>query len=584
MTKKYMGIALFIVFITISASVFSSSNASRGVDCLFLLAVLDKTISYAIVRDPLGEIYARSLLETGGIPFELREYHMYSYEAILRYYELISNNEYNSAIIISKVREIQLNTRYISDYARRLESCSINREAAITLRVSIDLNTKKLEEDLQRITLFYSGSGHEIILLDEYYTPRDEIKLIIPNYLLIDKVEIYSWPSHIKIGEYSPLEYNETHVLFKIHIPSARLLDELGIGSYHRDPLPIALYAKLVNGTYMLIGITRVQYRLPSIVLETPFITKRGDLLEISIISSDFYNATIFLNGQEINRLQITPGSIGVHIDYTLYNYKIGSNDLTICVEPTMETTRYCISRSFIIEPKYPRIRVSAVSEYISWNGFLTLVVNSEDYVNAYVFVESPWGSRYLELPSRGSVNVNLYTGIFPVQVVNYKIKITPINTTYDELVIDNRVLVLNIPIILTLVVLSSLLLPLVSTHERSFMFLIMSSRKMMRQVFEKVEREVINPILKPYKMGLGSQIALLYYGLLKKLRIKQPEISETLREHYIHISKTISNALSLILWRLLLITEQDLYSSKKPSIKEAETLYHGALDAAGEE
>jgi hypothetical protein len=108
-------------------------------------------------------------------------------------------------------------------------------------------------------------------------------------------------------------------------------------------------------------------------------------------------------------------------------------------------------------------------------------------------------------------------------------------------------------------------------------------------RVISRVKREVsglLESVLKPYVLGLGSRVAELYYTLLRKLGIRLPHQYETLREHYAEAISSITrkNTIRELLWRILVLTERDLYSQRKPRIEDVEKLYKGVLSESSEE
>ncbi|MEM4535350.1 MAG: hypothetical protein QW764_04850, partial [Desulfurococcaceae archaeon] len=191
---------------------------------------------------------------------------------------------------------------------------------------------------------------------------------------------------------------------------------------------------------------------------------------------------------------------------------------------------------------------------------------------------------RTFTVPSGGVLSIPVYSGILPVQVLDLRIKVEPLSEQYDAFSLSLSVYVVNIPVLLVLTLISIILIPMVSEHEKSFVVTFTSYWKKAQAIPRKLENLAREALLKPYEMGLGSRIAMLYYNLLKKLKLGLPKESETLREHYKQISHQIPEGLGKLLWRFLLMVERDLYSSKKPLYEEAEKAYQGVLSASSEE
>ena len=561
----------------------SSSNS----DCLYFLALLNIVLDHAIKGDSTGELMARYLVNAS-TPADLRDLHVRTYKTIIDYYRAlhgVSEGLQNTALILRNVQE-RLDS--IEVYASRLGTCSHDPEAAKTLRVYVSMKLNTLREQVYQLIIksIYETQNeglYTIKPLKDSYSPGEVVEVIASKNIQLSAVETYEWPNLVKISEFKPSEVNETHYLFKVELPPASLIESLGLRLRDVRQCLLALYLRLTNGSYMLAGFTRIQYRLPGVQLGSPSVIEYGSPLRVTIISDESYNASLYFNDFKVATLLLKPGSTTLTIDYYLTNYTIGLNKVKLCVNATTETFSRCLDRPVYIEPLYPHVRVIAENVSIAWLGYVALLINNVDQKDLHVKVFN-YGEKSVYVPSGGTQEILVYGGFLPVQLVNLVVEIEPLNESYRTLNLNLSIYVVNMPVIIALIFITIFITTLVSGHERSFIPVVVGVWRRVQHVPRRAEALARNFILKPYELGLNSRVALLYYSLLKKLKLRLPTPNETLREHYVSISHSTHERLRRILWRFLLLVERDLYSSKKPTYQEAETTYRGALSAAGEE
>ncbi|MEM4869106.1 MAG: hypothetical protein QW081_01735 [Desulfurococcaceae archaeon] len=567
-----MLIALFSHDVMLHSSQFNT-------DCLYHLALLDRVLDYALTGDTIGEVMVKHLVNTSVTP-GLRELHVEAYRVLLDYYRFVNELE-SETPNLSLLYSIMSRLNTIVNYASRVKACSHDSSAASALAVRIELKIKNLEERLQRIYL-QRAELEELFTIEPYkdkYNPGDVIKLVVPRNMPIVSTEVFVWPNMVRIAEYEPYVRNETHYEISVEIPGARLLSDYGVRSRE---VWLALYFRFQNNSYMLASLLRAEYGLPRVQLDAPITTRYRDNITVTMLSDGVFDATLYMNDVEVLNTTLQPGNNTVSVNCPPH-CRIGHNVIKLCVDATDKTIQYCLARPIYVEPVYPRVKVLSDDISIAWLGYVRILIVNEDQVDVYVTMID-YTRRTFTVQGGGFLSIPVYSGILPVQVLDLRIKVEPLSEKYDAFSLSLSVYVVNIPVLLVLTLISIILIPLVSEHEKSFVVTFVSYWRKAQAIPRKLENLARDALLKPYEMGLGSRIAMLYYNLLKKLKLGLPRESETLREHYRQISHQIPEGLGKLLWRFLQLVERDLYSSKKPLYEEAEEAYYGVLSASSEE
>lgn len=561
----------------------SSSNNS---DCLYLLALLNIVLDHVVKGDFTGELMAQHLVNAT-VPMELRDLHVETYGAILNYYRVLREVNEGLRDVTPLLRSIQAGFLSIERYASRTRACSHNIEAANALQVYVNMKLSTLKKyTYQLIELQYGAQIREhysISPLKDLYSPGEVIELTASKNIQLDTVELYTWPSLVRICWFKPSKFNETHYVFRLEIPSASLIESLGLKLRDVQQDLLALYLRFINNSYVLAEFIRVQYEPPRVQLDSPGVIIKGSPLNVTIISNKFYNASLYFNDFEVATMLLKPGLTNLTVDYSSLNYTIGLNRVKLCVNATTETFSQCFDRPVYIELLYPRVRVIAESISIAWLGYTKLLVSNEDQEGLYVTVTN-YGKRTIYVSSGEVREMPIYGGPLPIQSVNIKVNVEPLDKSYSTLDLDLSIYVVNMPVVIALIFISVFITVLISGYEQSFILTIASVWRRVQQAPHRAEEFLKSAILKPYELGLNSRIALLYYGLLKKLKLRLPLFNETLREHYIDTLHYLPEKLRGILWKFLMLVEKDLYSSKKPAYQEAETMYRGVSRVASEE
>ncbi|MEM1793829.1 MAG: hypothetical protein QXV30_02450 [Desulfurococcaceae archaeon] len=585
MRKRYL-LTILLALMVYQIHIPILEGSSNSSDCLYLLALLDIVLDHAIKGDSTGELMAQHLVNAT-VSMELRDLHVKTYRAIIDYYRVLHEINEGLRDVTPLLRSIQAGFDSIERYVGRIRACSHDLEAANALQAYVNVKLSTLKEYTYKlIELLYGAQIREhysISPLKDLYSPGEVIELVASKKIQLDAVELYAWPSLVKISSFKPSKFNETHYVFKVELPPASLIESPGLTLRDVQQGLLALYLRFINNSYVLAEFVRVQYELPRVQLNSPSIVMQGDSLNVAITSDRFYNASLYFNDFEVAAMLLKPGLTNLTVNYFSLNYTTGLNRVKLCVNATIETFSQCLDRLVYIEPLYPRVRVIAENMSIAWLGYTTLLISNEDLEDLYVTVAN-YGERTIYVPSGGIEGIPIYSGLLPIQIIDLKVKVEPLDKSYSTLDLDLSIYVINMPIVIALIFISTLITALISGYERGFMLTIASVWRRVRQAPRGAEAFLKSTVLKPYELGLNSRIAMLYYSFLKKLKLRLPLVNETLREHYASTLHYIPEKLRGVLWKFLILVEKDLYSSKKPAYQEAEAIYRGASSIVAEE
>jgi len=581
---------LFSVLVIIANTTTGSTSTKDRVDCLYLLVLLDKVLDYAVRGDPVGELMSKYIVNAG-VFGDLHDLHVSAYTAILDYYRVLHVTSETPFNLTSGAYRILEGLNDIGGYASRLSACSHDAEAAKALSVSVNAKLRGLRDLVYAlIKVSYRArftDAYQVRPLKDTYLPGEVVEIAIPREIRVETMEAYAWPSFLRIRDSLPRECNEVYCAYELSMPTAMELEHLGLRRYLIEQvLTVGIFAKLLNGSYLGVYLVTVKYDLPRVQVDMPSTVKRGDILEVKVLSEDFYNASLRLNGFEALNITFKPGTTVLALDPVHYNYTLGLNTLEICVNASIRTLSHCYSRVFTVEPVHPRVGISLGDFALTWSGFLTLTISNMDVVDVHAVVDTGVFKQTITVPGGCIGQVNIFTGILPVQGLNVNIGITATRGPYDELKVSRSIYVVNVAATIILTLVSVLLSSFMSSREKSFIVALITAWKRYMPVSVRHAELEVSRLLKPYKLGLGSHVALLYYELVRRLGIRMPQVHETLREHFMEISRSPSLTLTLkkLMWKMLLIAERDLYYSKRPPLEEARRLYEDVLNAARKE
>lgn len=568
-------------------AVSHASGADRA-DCLYLLALLDLALNFAVESGPSGEGFLAPLVNIS-VPGEFKGLHVEAYSAILNYYALLKETNLSLANTISRAYRVLSILSSVRDYTNKLVKCSHNLDSARTLSALINLKLNSLEEKLyELIEASYQASATGMYyteLREGAYDPGELVRVYTRRDSSIVAVEIYTLPDFVKLIEVSSSSCNDTYCLFEVATPVASYIEQRDLTkTLNNGVLTMALALRLTNGSYVLARSIKVRYETPTIQLNLPSSVKRGEQLKVLILSDGFYYSELYISGALIERAPLRPGKNEITIDPSQYRYKPGLNAVKVCVSATTKTLSHCASGAFSVEPILPPVNTILVSPAIAWYGHFTLVITNEGHTGVQVVVSSSFTHKELRLEGGQVAQFNIFGGFLPFQGQNLRVVVTDTSGEYDTLLLEREIFVVNVPCILATILIATTLSTVASKYERALLLQLARVWERERLRLSGVEIRA-RYALRSYPRGLGSHVASLYYDLLERLKVRPPLPHETLREHFKNSFWLLVRGQKLkeLLWRMLLAAEMDMYSSRGADQTEVSEVYRGVLEVAGE-
>ena len=579
-------VLLVLVFLPIEVSSMSENSPQPISDCTYLIVILEKTINYTTTLDYTGELVARIMLNTPVDP-SLQVLHRQVYKLLIDYYLAVNSTSPS----LNLLREIYRGIDTVVEYTRRLQACS-QSPGAIAVRTRIELKLRDLKLRLEDLIALYSTSPQQVLVYipEKIYEPGEEICVRVVLLNETCSVNTASLIYRDVLVETSSFNCNGVECVAFLRVPlasSVQNIIEKGIVKY-----TISIGGVCSSVEFRIYRFVDSRYEYPQLFIEAPTTTIRGSVVSITVYttSSELSGVLLVENTAGTNPLMnitvtTTPREYRLLADKPLFT--TGINTLRLCVNASDKTLPYCLEKPIIVEPKYPSISVKTTTTSITWTGSIPIYLTSasEAEYNVQVYLNG----RVIAEPrilGRDISTIVVSSGFYPFSIVNLTVIIRDPSGVFDDYSYSTLIASVNISTLLVILVGGSALTVLLREYERLF---ILSLRTSSVRVASRVKREisgVLKSILEPYVLGLGSRIAELYYTLLRKLRIRLPHHHETLREHYAEavVSTTRRGLIRELLWRILELSERDLYSKKKPRIEDAEKLYKGVLSASREE
>jgi len=573
-------LTLYLTTLSLAYAPLAKASLNEEADCLFLLAVLERVLEYAASGNYDGMLLASYMLNAS-VPRDVRAIHERVYGLVLDYYTAIApeNN-----VSISKLRKLLSELGEVQAYIDKLSKCSHDSEGAKALRVRASYMLNALTSSVNRLVedFAYRACGefsYELSPLMSTYSPGDRILISVKSGVSGVRVELYTWPQLQPLAQ-SPL-CPDPNCLLEMEIPGARSLIERGIAV--NLVTHFALIAR-VGGSTCFLGLLRVSYLMPSLVVDVPTVVRKGGNASITIGASETYEVTAYINNVLV--YSGVADSDGVLLDLSTLEEPVrtGVNTLRVCVNASTRTLPHCLQSVFVVEPRYPEVEVYVPKVSVSWLGYTTIsLVNKESVIVDSVVSVNGLRVHRGSLESSTPTTIAVFTGYLPIQRVIVEARLRAVAGDYDEALVKYEVICVSIlPSIA--VASAALAVPLlISGAENSFIVAIRGRFRAAgatRRVYRSLAR-----VLEPYVLGLGSSIASLYYSLLRKLRVRFPLDQETLREHFSSAieSSPLKVGVKNLLWVFLTLVERDLYSRRKPEYEEVRRLYRGVLSEARE-
>lgn len=557
-------------------------------DCLYLLTILDRVLEDLLTNNPRGSMLI-SYMKRACVHPSLRELHYTIYSTLDSYYNLIIHYALatDQELPVSTISDLHRSLQKLSEYARRLQGCSHDKEASKALVVGVELKARRLIEGLAKLastpqlrlnfTMYPEKAvyepGEELVLLLHGHGLEKEI--LEPVLLVLPSMHSLSISYEIITGDGS--------VLIKLKLPGAYEAEKLcPTYSLVQEGLHFLLTLR-ASEEYYAVKLIKIKYYQPAVLVSVPATIRRGTVLQIQIQADNYYNASITLNDQLVSNneeLVLIPGVTIIEIPTTREPARLGLNKLKLCVNATLKTVSQCYEYPFFIEPNIPNVDIYVPSLVTTWAGRFSVALNTGKESDLVFMLSSPYDRITSRLVNNTYVIIN--AGWLPVQKLNINVTIYDPHGEHDVLVLTFNTLVVNLPLLFIYSATIAVIPALLSKHEKAFATVLIKGLKGASAPLSTL-REAVN-YLGPYT-SISSKVLQLYYKVLKKLDIPPPIPSETLREHYmssIYFSQ-IAKVVKTLLWKLLLIAEKELYARKKPSLEEAVALYEEVVDASAE-
>jgi hypothetical protein len=578
-----MLIALVMLFLDVNANAQPSPQPLA--DCTYLLAVLEKAVSYAVRDVPEGEYIAYTMLKAPVVS-ELSDLHIKSYSVLLSYYTVAMRGVGNRSDI-QRLYELYQGIDIVAEYARKLHSCCKEPEVAYAIRTRVELYLQELRSRLEGM-LVQSSSNLQPVALhidDRVYKPGEDmdIRVDVINKTCTPRLAAITYAGIVFDSKEFRCTGLECVAVLKAP-PAYAVKDYVKSGV---AKMSLVIRVSCPGSDFRVFRFVSIRYEYPQVVVDCPSTATRGDVLNITLYSKSgvlsgvlaVKNATSVSTVANIT-IGTTPTAFMLLVE-KLY-FSTGLNTIRLCVNATEKTLPYCFEKPVIVKPRHPSVEVKAVPLYMSWDGGAQLlIINNVDRVlSARVYVNGRLATL-VELPPLNTTLLHVYRSLFPLALANIVINVEDPLMVYDTYSYTYSFTVVNLALTIAIVIGGLISTTLLQSRERMFTLLLAMSgaSKRVRSVAEAIP-DVLRSLLKPYILGLGSRIAQLYYKLVSRFT-RLPTISETLREHYntavLSVIKSVWNR--RVLWQLLLLAEKDMYSREKPKPEEAKKLYESIAE-----
>jgi hypothetical protein len=586
---------LLVVLAAILTPYLTSASEPELVDCSNLLILLDKSLRAVEEGEPSAYQMIQSI-GSASIPGDVGNLHKNSYDLLLRYYNL-SARAIGETLTREEARRMlsELSELYsklpdvISQYVNRLAACAHDPGLSNSLRTSISLSVKRISDELipsltQIVFSKYLTSNGliDVRLGKEVYASGElvEFEVILGGpALTLSSASLYTWPD-LRFVEYANItSLGEGRYAGFLRTPSAEFV-KTPTRSEGVFMLIITARNASSGESYVNYEILKVVYRVPKVWVECPATIYRGDSIELDLYSDNYYNATVEFGDVLVGYLSLAPGLTRYYVNTSTLNLSVGVSLLKVSVRPTQDSAGLTITKPVMVLPRIPKARIVFPEIFFTGDGFLTILLINEDSEESQLSVKVYVGGALRGEYTLSDVLVaRVFVGFFPAFLTNLNVVVESTQHLKEPYLYQRQIFVVN-PVTTLLMGLASIfLIVLISSKERSFMIFIKGNVVGGKTSVRRVVREVSSYLTSPYL--ISSRIAELYYATLRKLGIPLPKVTETLREHFSRAG--LSGFLRDTLWKLLIITEKDLYSSKKQDYRKAVELAEEVTRREGE-
>ena len=576
-------LTLFLIVLSVISTPYLVSAAEPElVDCSNLLILLDKSLRAVEEGEPSAYQMIQSI-GSASIPGDIGNLHKSSYELLRRYHNIFTR-VVNETLTKEEAQRMlkELSELYsklpdlINQYTSRLSACAHDPGLSNSLRTSISLSVKKISDELipsltQIIFSKYLTLNGliDVRLGKGIYTPGELVEFEVTlrdATLTLSTASLHTWPD-LRFIEYANItSLGEGRYVGFLQTPSAASV-KTPTRSGGAFVLIITTRNVSSNENYVSYEILKVVYRVPRVWVEGPASIHRGDFIELNLYSDNYYNATVELGDVVVDYLSLVPGLTRYHFNTSLLNLTVGVSLIKISIHPTRDSIGLTITKPVVVLPRIPKVRIVLPEIFFTSDGFLTILLINDDpeenQLSVKVYTSDALIGEYM---LNDVLVARVFVGFFPAFFTNLNVVVESTQHLKEPYPYQQQVFVVN-PVTTLLMGLASIfLIVLISNKERSFMVFIRGNVVGGKTSIRRVAREVSSYFTSPYL--ISSRIADLYYATLRRLGIPLPKVTETLREHFNRVS--LSGFPRNTLWKLLVITEKDLYSSKKQDYRKA--------------
>ncbi len=332
----------------------------------------------------------------------------------------------------------------------------------------------------------------------------------------------------------------------------------------------------------------------PPIVFVVPQLIQYGDNATVKIISKAEcpVNVSIILDGTKIDSIIVKKGIMY----YTLSCHVLGKGYHTLVFrsEPvgkyiglTHTVALAVVGKKIDGIIKYSRVCIQPLISYVVKG----VVYDSADLGNIKLVVSVGNNIVYnSSVPYSFSAKISLpYT--FLISVYDVVFEVIPENPHYDPLVVEAKVIVVNIA---SLAMLSAVMLALLFIETPGditaiYRFLVGKTQKALtitrttgRHRIESIKAKAIEYLVVKIRKSWAASIYWKLVGKLSRV-LPKPLPHETLREYYRRSRESLPEKAREVFGKLTLLVEKDLYSIKKPDKHVVEELVKRVENALGE-
>ncbi|WFO74573.1 hypothetical protein J4526_05675 [Desulfurococcaceae archaeon MEX13E-LK6-19] len=424
----------------------------------------------------------------------------------------------------------------------------------------------------------------------------------ITNYTLMLRLWYEYW--YLEEYEFSIVNTTEFNIVLRL-LDAKEIIDKSipieqgpSHGDYYVDVYGVIYCLKNIGNESIIVGknvfnLTITLYE-PQIMFIVPQLVYYGENTTIKIFSGIEcpVNVSIILDGVKITRITVRKGITS----YTLPYYVLGKGYHTLVFksDPTGKYVGLTHTAALAVVGKkidgvikYSRVCIQPFISYVVKgivydNGDLGSIKLVVSVGNDIVYNDS--------VPYSFSAKISLpYT--FLISVYDVVFKVVPEDPRYDPLVVEAKVIVVNIA---SLVILSAIMLALMFIETPGditaiYRFFIGKTQRALTMTrtsgklgVKSIKARAIEYLVVKIRKSWAASIYWKLVGKLSRV-LPKPLPHETLREYYKRSREKLPEDAREVFGKLTLLVEKDLYSIKKPDKHVIEELVKRVENALGE-